>query len=389
MDISFLPSRMFVYPAPRVSKQGRSNYMYVDDTGRTIPAGRTFARKAVKSYCVPLAPDGMKLNTGLNELIDNPFLNEEFALKNIRDQWLDRKDHLQSSEQITMQTYLEVMHNRPPGTYTDEKKAGLMDNETKENNFFERYSVSLSDGTNVFTSDTIEGQLGMIVMKACDSIAKSKAECNTAIHDFYIGAENEAIAELETKREKQGKAIAKLHNIFDNYPDFIAYQIAVVLDVVRGTVNALQVRNALSNFLWEQSKNMSTNIDRFNRITRDIESKEGMERLYIRYVFQQAINTRTIEPVNGRFIWHNKRNVKNLYDLGSKQEAIMNSFHAEMMVYHPETAAENFYGDLIQELRFKGVKLIEEEQPPKQEVPESFDMPEPKSVVKRGRPKKS
>ena len=366
MQITHLPQSMFVYPAQRVSPQGRGSYVYVREDGTQIPAGRTFAKQAEKRYCFPLSKDGMKLETGLNELIDNPFTNDEIADKYIKDQWASRREELQSKEQITKQTYFEVLHNRPPGTYTDEKKVRRpFDTSAEENTFFESYTVSLTDGTNVFTSETIEGQLAMILMKASPSVANSREECNNALHDFYIGAAHEAQIETQNKRKVQGRAIARLNNIYDNYPDFIVYQIATVLELVRGPVNAVMTRNVLDDFLWKQDKTLMDRIQRFNRITDKIDSKEGMEGLYLKYILQQAINTNTIGVVNGNFIWYAKKHVKNLHNLGTKQDKVVNMFYTEMLKYDPELDVENFYGDLITELRFKGVKLIEEEQPPK------------------------
>lgn len=390
MEVMYLPQSMHVYPAPRVSPQGRGGYVYVKEDGTQIPAGRTFAKQAEKRYCFPTSKDGLKLETGLNELISNPFTNDEIADKYIKDQWASRRDELQGKDQITLQTYFEVLHNRPPGTYTDEKKVRRpFDTKAEENTFFESYSVALSDGTNIFTSDSIEGQLNMILMKASPSVANSKEECNNALHDFYIGAAHEAVIETQNKRKVQGRAIARLNNIYDNYPDFIVYQIATVLELVKGPVNAVMTRNVLDDFLWKQDKTLSDRISRFNKVTDKIDSREGMEELYLRYVLQQAINTNCLGIENGNYIWYAKKHVKNLYNLGTNSSKVFNTFAIEMNKYDPNLEVENFYGDLIEELRYKGVKLIEEEKPAK--APEISTGVDEETVVeiprKRGRPK--
>lgn len=363
MEISFLPSKMFVYPGPRVSPQGRNNYSFVRSDGTQVPAGRTFARKADKRYCFPLDKSGMKLKTGLDTLIDNPFQNEEFVNKYVKDQWASRVDELTGKEQITMQTYLEVVHNRKPGTYTDEKQISQpFDVEAKENTFFEKYSVSLKDGTNIFTSDTIDGQIAMLCMKMSLSIANSKEEYNPSFHDFYIGQEHEAAQEKATKRQKQAKAIATISNIRDNFDDFVEYQIAVVLRLVHGPVNPIVVREKIDNYLWVQDKGLIERLEKFQSVTKDIKKKESMERLYLRYIFQQALNTRVISIAGGSFIWHSKKGIQNLYNLGTKESTILNMFYTEMQVYDPSLKADNFYGDLINELLGKGVKLLEAKQ---------------------------
>lgn len=360
MENTFLPSSMFVYPGPRVSPQGRNNYAYVRPDGTSIPAGRTFHRKAEKRYCFPLSKDGMKINTGLDELIDNPFTNEEMIAKYVKDQWQSQTSMLREKNQITLQTYLEVLHNRPPGFYTNEKKVyRAFDVDAKENTFFESYSVALSDGTNVFTSESIDGQLAMLVMRANSSIANNKNEYNPSLHDFYIGQEHEAAQEVMSKRAKQGRAIATLSNIYDKFDEFTWYQIAIALEVVIGSVNTVSVKQKLDDYLWVQDKNLNARIDKFNSFVKDIESKEGKEKLYLRYVFQQALNTRVISVANGSFIWHSKKGITNLYNLGTKMNNVLIMFYTEMLKYDPTLNADNFYGDLVQELMGKGIKLIE------------------------------
>lgn len=360
MEIAFLPSTMFVYPGNRVSPQGRHNYSFVKNDGTSIPANRTFARQAEKRYCFPLSPDGMKINTGLDELVDNPFQNEEFAKKYIKDQWFGKSEELKAKEQITRQTYLEVLHNRPPGTYTNEKKVfKALDADARENNFFESYSVALQDTTNVFTADTLDGVLAMLCMKVNPSIAPSKAEYNPSFHDFYIGQEHEAAVETANRRQKQSSAIAKLANIKDESDTFILYQIATVLRLVNGPVSPVIVNDKLDDFLWNQDKTLNDRLKRFEELVKGINTQEGRERLYLRYVFQSALNTHIISIANGNFLWHTKRNIPNLYNLGTKESAILNMFSTEMSTYNPDLPVENFYGDLIMELKYKGVRLIE------------------------------
>lgn len=359
--ISVIPDKMFVMPVPKVSPQGRHNYSFVKPDGTKIPAGRTFARRAEKRYCFPLSSDGMKIDTGLDVLVDNPFAeNAEFSNKYIKDQWIDKKEMLVTKEQITLQTYLEVIHNRPPGTYTSEKKVRkALDSDAVENNFFENFSVAFEDGTNVLTSETIEGQLAMLLVKRNPSFAASKSVCNPSLHDFYIGEEHEAVIEKTNRRKNQARAIARLQTIKDHFDEFTLYQIAIVLRLVKGRVNHNIVEKLLDDYLWEQTKDLEQKLSKFERLVKDIEKSENKQRLYLWYIFQQAINERVIGIVNGNYLWHSKKHIQNLYNLGTKQDAILNQFYTEMLAYNPDIEAENFYGDLLVELENKGVKLIE------------------------------
>jgi len=355
----FLPKRMFVYPAPRQSAQGRGNYSYVTTDGTQIPAGRTFAKKATKSYMFPSTPDNTKISTGLSEQIENPFKNKEFADKYIGNQWTDKAEELQSKEYISKQTFLEVVHNRPAGTYTDEKKVKeAFDIEAKENNFFERFSVSLVDDTNIFTSDDPEGALAMMLMYQNPKIANSKDTCNSSLHDFYIGQEHQALIEKSNKREKAGRAVAKLQHLKENYDGFALYKVAIVLGIVKGTrISERVVIDRLEDYIWTQSKDFTDKLDRFMSIASLLDDDTGIRELNMRYLVKQAMNTHTITISGGSFIWHSQKNIPNLYNLGRKEEMIWNMLSQEYIKYNPEIDDDNIYGKLINELRIKDIKV--------------------------------
>lgn len=358
MDNTFLPGKMFVYPVPRISPQGRGSYFFTKPDGTEVPAGRTFAKNARKTYCFPVSADGRKIETGLDTKVENPFLNKEYAEKHIKGEWIDN-EAIRNDEFITLQTYYEVMHNRTPGTYTSERSSfKSMDKTLKQNSFFEQYTLTLRDGVNVFNND-MDGQLAMLCARACSKIANSKNEFNTSLHDFYIGQEHEAAKEKQNRRQKQAKAVKVLEEIKENYTGFTLYQIATVLQVVSGSVNEHIVNNKLDDFIWVQDKNLDSRIERFQNVVKGIKTVEGKEKLYLTYVFQQAINTNVIYIKNGNYFWPNKKGIENLYNLGTKKAAILRMFYDEMQTYDKSAQVENFYGDLIRELQLKGVKLNE------------------------------
>jgi len=358
MESTFLPGKMFVYPVPRISPQGRGSYFFTKPDGTEVPAGRTFARNATKVYSFPVSKDGRKIETGLDKKIENPFLNSEYASKHIRGEWIDNKQ-VRNDEFITLQTYYEVMHNRPPGTYTSERSSFKnMDKELRTNTFFEQYTMTLRDGTNVFQND-MDGQLAMLCAKASKSIASSKNEMNPSLHDFYIGQEHEAAKEKQSRRQKQAKAVKTLEEIKENYTGFTLYQIATVLKVVSGSVNETVVNNKLDDYIWTDDKNLGSRIENFNNVVKGIKTVEGKERLYLRYVFQQALDTNIIYAKNGIYFWPAKKGIENLHNLGTKRAAILRMFYDEMQTYDETAKVENFYGDLIRQLQLKGVKLNE------------------------------
>jgi hypothetical protein len=264
----FLPKSIYVYPAPRISPQGRSSYSYVRPDGTTIPSGRTFAKKAEKRYTFPLSAGGTKLKTGLDDLIDNPFTDKSYASAHIKDQWADRKKEITATPQITKQTFLEIMHNRKPGTYGNELSAKPFDAGKGEATFMEKFSVALKDGTNIFSAGSPEGELAMMCLYSNPKIAKTKEACNPAQHDFYIGVENEEVVERVSKRSKIASAVAKLETLKEKMDEFTLYQLSVTLKAVKGQMSTVGVRDRLDDYIWNESKDQDRRIEAFNTVSK-------------------------------------------------------------------------------------------------------------------------
>jgi len=353
----FLPKSIYLYPAPRVSPQGRHNYSYLRPDGTSIPAGRTFAKSAEKRYTFPLSSGGTKLKTGLEELVENPFSNKEFANAHIKDQWTDKKKELMGYTQITKQMYFEVMHNRKPGTYSPELSSKAFDVNKGDASFMERFSVSLSDGTNVFSADSPEGELAMVCLYTNPKIARSREACNPSQHDFYIGVENEEVVERVTKRAKIAAAVAKLENLKAKLDEFSLYQLAITLKAVKGAMSTVGVRDRLDDFIWNETKEQDKRIALFTEHAKLAENQEGLVKLYVKYLLQQALNTGVFQVQAGRFYWPKKKAIKNLYDLGTNEIAILKMLHDQFDIYEPDTELDNVYGELIRELKTKDVRV--------------------------------
>lgn len=350
---------MFVYPAPRQSVQGRGSYSFVSMDGTQIPAKRTFAKNARKTYMFPSSIDNSKINTGMSEQIENPFKNKEFADKYISSNWLDQKEKLEGLDYISKQTYYEVCHNRPAGTYTDEKKVKTpFDPKAEDTNFFERYKVELVDDTNVFSSDDPDGALAMMCMYINPLIANSKDECNPSIHDFYIGQEHEIQIEKQNKRSKISKAISKLVHIKDNYDEFTLYQLGIVLEVIKGTnISNTIVVERIEDYIWNNSTKQMSNIDNFQKYANMITDSSKLVQFQVEYLIRQAINVSAIGISGGRYIWHSQQGIDNLYNLGTRGSAVYNLFAVEKAKYNPELEDDNIYGKLIRELKTKGIRV--------------------------------
>jgi hypothetical protein len=109
--------------------------------------------------------------------------------------------------------------------------------------------------------------------------------------------------------------------------------------------------------VWVQSPDLNDRLVKFDAAVKDIDTKEGMNKLHIMYIVQQAINTRVFYIAGGQYFWTSKKGIANLYKLGTNIRSIYNMFAQEKLTYNEGSGQENIYGDLIDELKHKGVRL--------------------------------
>ena len=362
--------KIYVLPVPRESAQGRGSYSLVSSSGNYIPMGRQVAKGVTITLgFVERAESPSRLYTGLDDLVTNPYYEQELGSlpSDIRPGtlWEAKYPTISKMEKISKQTLFEILDNVPENFYTASKNIGGMytmydgttDNK-EQPNFLEKFKIYLEDGVNVFTSETSRGRLGIQVCETHPLVARVKEQINPDIHRFYIGSEQEALVEKNERRSVQTKALGKLAKVYEEYPEFLAYQFAIVLDLVKGTVTNASVKLALDDFLWEQKKTAEGTLDeritRFNSIFDEFEKDKDM--LNIRYLVKQAFNANVISNVGGSMFWRSKKSIENLYKLGTNIGKIETMFYNELLRYDPMSEEDNWYIELVNELESKGVK---------------------------------
>lgn len=367
--------KLFVLPVPRVSVQGRSNYTFKYGDGTEIPSGRTFARGVEKIYAFAGTKDGQKVVSGLEELIDNPYYEQEFN-KVPQDiamgsEWVDKFNLIKTREKIPLQTFYEILDNQVEGVYTTTKSgvtmATGMGNANSVKNwvptFLENFRIYLQDNTNFFTNQTSRGRLAIQLLKNHPKIAINKESININVHDFYIAVEDEALMERSGKRNKVMEAITALTNLkkkLETEP-FLLYQLAVTLGIIKGPVSRMVVSDELDSFIWESKKTQfgtqEQRIDAFERLLPWTENVDGLDKLYIKYALKQAINERVILIDKGAYIWPKQRGIDNLYNLGTNEKGVATFFYNEL----PKAKAnlESHLKSLEEELKVKGVQIRE------------------------------
>ena len=365
-----LETTMFITPVPRTSVQGRSNYSYISPDGKTIPAGRSFAKGAQKRYTFPRTRDGFQLKTGLSRLVPNPWYGRPANNPNeglpehyhIGADYVLEIPSIVEKKQLTKQQELEIRFNKPAGYLTNLCK--LIDPLKKRSKddrgtFLEEFHIILYDEHNQFDNTTLRGCLAMELAEQSGRIAPNKAKANPSKHHFYVSDKNEAAIERAAKQDIINDAIADLTIIRRQYPVFISYQIAVILGLLRGEVAPVTVKNSLNDYITTSRKDQMSNIESFNRVTKLLDSATTKDIMWIEYVLQQAVNNNVLRLNAGHYIWPAKKGIQNVYDLGTKKDSVIKFFLEQYNMYVLDEDADNYYKDIIRQLSNAGVKLSE------------------------------
>lgn len=359
--------KIYVLPVQRVSVQGRNNYDFVTSEGTSIPAGRSRS-KGVK-LAFKFAREDNKLKTGLDELTTNPWYNEPCPSPSWFETWSNIKDR----QEITLQTVYEIRDDVPQGTYTAMVTTPTMAkamNDTalamsvgQKQTELEKFICYLdTEGANVFDTTTHRGRLSIALCKNHPKIAPSANLANSDLHEFYIGEEEEAIKQKIEKRDVLLDSLANLGDLLKNYNSFVQQQVGTILKIFYNDVSESVIKSTLQDFLFEEKKNsfgtQTERIERFNQVY-ELLTKEP-DRVYIKYLVEQAIKNFVILLDGGKYIWKSQRGIDNYYDLGIKTTSVENLFLREYEIFDPKDInPDNAYYKLTQELRGYGVKIKE------------------------------
>lgn len=364
---------IYVNPINRISAQGRHKQVFtiINSTGEAIPSTTMHKNKefdVASEYAFRMNFNTRKLITGLDKLIENPFkglepsvIAEQYQLSQ---EWLKHLEQIVKQDQIKLQTKFEILDNVGYNFYTDEVTSTMFSPNWKADlekprNFLESFKIILYDRPNPFSDDTPRGRLAIQLIKNHPKFAKNKQEANTAVHDYYISEENEAIMEKAKKREIIEDAITDWGNLKRNSTPYIVYQLGSLLKnndgnpIVKGKMNDISVKNNISDFLNESTTYQFDNIEKFNRLYNMLSTKDGKERFNAMYLVQQAVNTGVIGIRDGFYIWYSKSSQDNIYK-HNNYDALVSTIQRELHTYDPKAGVSNWYKDLLDEVSNKG-----------------------------------
>lgn len=357
--------KMYVISVNRPSAQGRSNYEYKTSDGNTLQGGRSKSKGAVTPLRFYRSEN--RLLTGLDKTVTNPYKGMECTASN----WLESWDKIEKAESMTLQQVYEIKDNVKPGTYTSivttptmvnaMNSPALIDKVEKERTYLEGFTCYLEEGPNPFTADTERGRWSILLCKNHPYVAKSAQDVNPDIHEFYIGEEEEAVKEKVEKRNTIMEGSANLGMLLKTYPSFVHTQFASILKVnMNSAASEAGVKNDLQEFIFEDRKTANgtqiERIEKFNTMYELLEKEP--DRIYIKYLIEQAVANHVILLEGGRYIWRSQKGIDNLYNLGVKGTTVENLFLNEYSLYDPkEPNTDNAYEKMITELKAFGVKV--------------------------------
>lgn len=367
---------LYVNPVERISHQGRHKQVYTIRTGTSIIP--TVSMKKVKEdntpavYQFPHNPHTNKLQTGLNVMVGNPFygldaqtIKSEHSLSHKWDTILDR---LVQQDNIKKQTLFEIRHGVEPDFYTDEVGYTMLNMPTNmdewgKKTFLQALTLTLYPRPNRFDNSTPRQELLMEMIGVLSAIADSKNEANPAYHDWYVSEEHEEEQEKAKKQEFIEQAVYNLYKLKMEYGQFETYKFAIILrdadsrPLIKGKVSPDTVNNTLSKFISDKSKHQFRNIDEFMKLVKYLETREGMERLNVMYLVQQALNTNVLAYRDQQYIWHSKAGTPDVYTLGSSYDGLINFFLKEYSTFNEDSSITNWYHDLFEEVKTKGINF--------------------------------
>lgn len=354
---------IFISPVVKKSAQGRDlqHYAHINER-KELELGplklQTRAENSVYRAMFPLDILESKYKTGLEELVTNPFYGSENTTI---------PESVRNAPQITLQTLYEIESDLPLGTLTSVATQTMFNTNTakvKEDSasFIGKFSIDLFPRVNRFDDTTLRGKLAIQLAKSHPRIAPSKEDANPAVHYFYISEENESVLEANKRQDYIDNVIASKVQLLRSTSEFKCYQVAVLCTmkdgtpIVKGDTNLDQIKVKLNSYLDPTSSKFKDNSTKFMSIMDLVSNKNETNRLFVKYLLQQALNIKIMENRDGYIYWYSKSNTPNM-GRHSDMLKLENLLLAEMNVYDATSEATNWYGELEKECQSKGIRL--------------------------------
>lgn len=361
--------QLIVKPVPRISVQGRHLHQYRMKSGNSelmADTKKTKVANATETLVLHRDSTGTKYKTGLEELLPNPFgdnENEVISKYNLSSKWLEnnRLEKILKSDKVSTQTYLEILAGVDPDTYTPiipkKNYVGAFAKEDSELSELQRLKIVLYDSANIFSTSTPRGRLIIQVLKNHPAVATSKDSINPNAHRWYIAEEYEDAVESKRINDLINEAIAELYMITKKEPFETLYQFATILtdntgkSVIKGKTQTLVMEDKLNKYIKEKSKTQSANIQKFLAAVKLF--KTNRELFYVETLVQAGLTYNVLSLANGFVYWDSMKSNPEYYKWNSIRN-FKEFLLTEFGKHNPADKDESVFKTYLNELIYQG-----------------------------------
>jgi len=361
--------QLIVKPVPRISVQGRHLHQYRMKSGNSelmADTKKTKVANATETLVLHRDSTGTKYKTGLEELLPNPFgdnENEVISKYNLSSKWLEnnRLEKILKSDKVSTQTYLEILAGVDPDTYTPiipkKNYVGAFAKEDSELSELQRLKIVLYDSANIFSTSTPRGRLIIQVLKNHPAVATSKDSINPNAHRWYIAEEYEDAVESKRINDLINEAIAELYMITKKEPFETLYQFATILtdnagkSIIKGKTQTLVMEDKLNKYIKEKSKTQSANIQKFLAAVKLF--KTNRELFYVETLVQAGLTYNVLSLANGFVYWDSMKSNPEYYKWNSIRN-FKEFLLTEFGKHNPADKDESVFKTYLNELIYQG-----------------------------------
>lgn len=375
-------TRLIVKPVQRSSYQGRhmQRFSFIGKDGQRVETAEMGKSKATtkdgKSCAEVLVfrtnPNTRKFEAGMTQSIVNPFkdanVDELINKYSLSQSWRKLVESIVTQDQITKQLHLEILDGVEPGDYNENMPTKRLPNSSFADpkvegnvNIIGSFKLRLYDGANIFDSKTSKGRMSMqLIRMRSDVVAKDYQSINPSEHRWYIAEENEEVIEKKRVNDMENEAIVMLYNLKKKHPANIVRQMGVILtdkenlSIIRGQMDEAGVDTVLNSYIKDKGPEQFGNITKFLQTGELMDS--NMELFHVKYLVRMGFINNLFRYSNGSVFWLSQQNNPEKYKFDSV-EALETFFFTEMEDYTPSGQIKNYYGELLDEFKTKGVEL--------------------------------
>jgi ribosomal protein L17 len=219
------------------------------------------------TICPRRLPSGL-IETGLDEIVPNPYKDGDDGQGNYKVEWAHRI--LAGKPFVKRQHILEYKHGVPFDYYTSKIPMEPIASNKEDKLFFEKAESKpvLGDGTTFLDLNNPLHELWYYILRAHPQVANSLAELEDGGNidaEWYIVDEDEKETIKLTRNERELKAAAALHDLKENYTDaVIMVAKSLELDEANEQVTDINKKRLINKLVNVLSNYYKTNEDCYN-----------------------------------------------------------------------------------------------------------------------------